>query len=116
MKIAIACHNRVNISEHTGRCRRFWVYDISDNKVTDKQLLELTKEQTFHESHGVSPHPLDGISALISRGMGMGLFKRLNAKGIEVIITDEMSPEEALAKYLEGALVSGQPHEGHCKH
>lgn len=117
MKIAIACHNGKNITEHTGRCRRFWIYQITRDNITGKDLLELSKEQTFHEYHESDGHPLDDIRVLISGGMGQGLYRRLEAKGIDVFITKEEDPDQALMKYLSGSLETGEPHKlHHCHH
>lgn len=117
MKIAIACHNGKNISDHTGRCRRFWIYEIRRDKITGKDLLELTKDKTFHEYHDYDAHPLDDIHVLISGGMGMGLFNRLESRGVDVFITRETDPDEALSKYLNGTIDSSEPHMSHsCNH
>jgi predicted Fe-Mo cluster-binding NifX family protein len=47
MKIAVASQNRHQITEHAGRCRKFWIYEISHDAVTRKELLELPKEQSY---------------------------------------------------------------------
>jgi predicted Fe-Mo cluster-binding NifX family protein len=110
MKIAVTSQNRREITGHAGKCRKFWIYDVSDRKIGEKNLLELPKEQSFHESSPHAPHPLDDIQVLISGGMGMGLMRRLEAKGIEGIITSETEPERAVAAYLGGTLERLVPH------
>ncbi|HKJ32582.1 MAG TPA: NifB/NifX family molybdenum-iron cluster-binding protein [Balneolales bacterium] len=116
MKIAVSSHNRKKITGHTGRCRRFYIYEISDDNVINKDLLEITKEQTFHESHGQTNHPLSNVEVLITGGMGMGLFRRLTAQNIEPIITTEEDPDRAVSLYLAGELTSETPVEGSCHH
>lgn len=106
MKIAVASQNRRQVTEHAGRCRRFWVYEILDNKVQAKRLLELPKEQSFHDSPHSGPHPLDMVKVLITGGMGRGLARRLQARGIKGIATDERDPDKAIAAYLEGSLIA----------
>jgi predicted Fe-Mo cluster-binding NifX family protein len=32
MKIAVTSQNRREITEHAGRCRRFWVFDVEDRR------------------------------------------------------------------------------------
>ena len=55
MKIAVASQNRREITGHTGRCRKFWIYEIGDDAgVAGKQLLEFAKSRSLHES---PPHP-----------------------------------------------------------
>jgi predicted Fe-Mo cluster-binding NifX family protein len=66
MKIAVASQNRREITGHTGRCRRFWVYDIAFNAaIAGRELLELNKSQCFHESSTHDAHPLDYVPVLI---------------------------------------------------
>ena len=114
MKIAIASQNRKIVTGHAGKCRRFWVYDIEDGAVKDKQLLELPREQSFSEHRGPEPHPLQGVRALITGGMGEGLMRRLAAMGTEGIVTPETDPDRAVAAYLAGTLAHGLPevHDG----
>jgi predicted Fe-Mo cluster-binding NifX family protein len=110
MKIAIASQNRRTITEHAGRCRKFWIYAVEDNQITRKTLLELPKEQSFHDSSPHDPHPLDDAQVLIAGGMGHGLFRRLERKGITGIVTLETDPEKAVIVYLAGTLAVGSPH------
>ena len=73
MKIAVASQNRWEITEHTGRCRKFWIYEIEDGMVANKALLEIAKEQSFHDSSPHDSSPLDDVQVLIAGGMGTGL-------------------------------------------
>ena len=126
MKLAITSQNRKTITEHAGMCRKFWVYEVQDQTVASKTLVELDKDQTFHEvAHAAQPtaHPLDGISLLIAGGAGLGLQRRLAQRGIEVRVTSATDPDEAVAAWLRGALpASTQPphdcddHHGHHGH
>ncbi len=107
MKIAVTSQNRRTITEHAGKCRKFWVYDIEQGQVTGKTLLELPIEQSFHESSPHESHPLDAVQVLITAGMGPGLQHRLAAKGITALMTAETDPDQAVAAYLQGTLVAG---------
>jgi predicted Fe-Mo cluster-binding NifX family protein len=108
-KIAVASQNRRNVTGHAGKCRRFWVYDIESGAVKGRQLLELPREQSFHEHTGAEPHPLQGVQVLITGGMGEGLARRLAGMGIEGLVTPETDPDRAVAAYLAGTLPLGQP-------
>jgi len=120
MKIAVTSQNRKTITEHAGKCRKFWVYEIDKQQVTGKQLLELPLEQSFHESaHTADPqgaHPLDGTSLLITASAGNGLKARLSQKGMEVWVTTDTDPDHAVAAWLNGTLsaVTQQSHD--CDH
>lgn len=111
MKIAVTSQNRKTITEHAGRCRKFWVFDIEGNRIVDKALIELPKAQAFHDSSPHAPHPLDDVDILISGGMGAGLMMRLEGKNIKGVITRETDPERAVSRYLRGSLPSEQAHE-----
>ena len=115
MKIAITSQNRREITEHAGRCRKFWIYEIKNSQVASKELLELPREQSFHESSPQDPHPLDEVAVLITASMGPGMVRRLAAKGILGIITDEKDPDAAANAWLAGRLATRGPGQG-CNH
>jgi predicted Fe-Mo cluster-binding NifX family protein len=112
MKIAVTSQNRKNVTEHAGRCRKFWIFETDNNAIIDKQLLELPKEQAFHDASPHDPHPLDDMDVLIAGGMGQGLVARLGKKGIKGLVTSETDPETAVSLYLDGTLSSEPP----CSH
>ena len=125
MKIAVTSQNRRTVTEHAGKCRKFWIYDIEQGQVAGKTLLELPIEQSFHESSPHEPHPLDAVQALIAGGMGSGLRHRLATKGITALVTSETDPDQAVVAYLRGALTvdaspcaqgSHQHHQHHHHH
>lgn len=122
MKIAVTSQNRTSITEHAGKCRKFWVYEVVNRQVTGKQLLELPLAQSFHESAHASepqePHPLDGISLLITASAGTGLKARLNQKGMEVSVTTDTDPDHAVAAWLQGTLpmATRESHDCDCGH
>ncbi|MBV0934859.1 NifB/NifX family molybdenum-iron cluster-binding protein [Marinobacterium weihaiense] len=101
MKIAVTSQNRKAVTEHAGRCRKFWLYTVNNRQIVDKSLLELSKEQSFHDSSPQDEHPLDGIDVLITAGAGTGLSQRLGKKGIHLFITDETEPDTAIQRFLD---------------
>lgn len=115
MKIAVTSQNRREITEHAGRCRKFWIYEVDKGALQGKHLLELGKEQSFHESSPNAPHPLDEVAVLITAGAGPGLLRRLATRGIAGIVTDEKDPDAAVAAYLAGRLETVGAGEG-CHH
>jgi predicted Fe-Mo cluster-binding NifX family protein len=133
MKIAVSSQNTTQVTGHLGHCQKFWIYDVN-NEVADipasaKDLLQLNKTQSFHESSPKDPHPLDLVNVLISGSMGKGLARRLESKGIEPIITTETDPDTAVNAYLKGNLPiisveehahnhghdEGKNHDGDCE-
>jgi len=108
MKIAVASQNRREVTGHTGRCRKFWLYDIEQGQVQNRVLLELPKEQSLHDSSPQASHPLEVADVLISAGMGNGLVQRLTAWGVEAVVTPVPDPDAAVAHYLAGTLPPGE--------
>ncbi|MGY6275516.1 NifB/NifX family molybdenum-iron cluster-binding protein [Methylomonas sp. MgM2] len=99
MKIAVASQNRKEITSHIGRCRKFWIYNIQNNAVVAKELLELSREQSFHESLPLESSPLDDVQVLIAGGMGSGLTGRLQQKNIRALIAKESNSDQAVADF-----------------
>ena len=116
MKIAVTSQNRKTITEHAGRCRKFWVFSIDNAVIVDKQLLELPIEQSFHASSVHEPHPLDDIEVLITAGMGSGMVRRLARKSMIGLITEQTDPDTAVAVYLKGEwhAKAASAHAGDC--
>ena len=112
MKIAVTSQNRKTITEHAGRCRKFWVFSIENGNIIDKVLLQLPKEQSFHDSSPHQAHPLDEVDVLIAGDMGHGLIARLERKGIKALITKEKDPEKVVLSYLDGSLATERPRQG----
>ena len=113
MKIAVTSQNRRTITEHAGKCRKFWIYHVNQGQTTQRELRELALEQSFHESSPDQPHPLDDVQVLITASMGPGLQQRLAVKGITALMTAETDPDRAVAAYLQGTLEQGT---GACEH
>jgi len=113
MKIAVASQTKTEVTGHTGRCQRFWIYDVEAGQVRSKDLLELTKAQSFHESSPQNPHPLDNIQVLIGGGFGKGLARRLQNMGIEGVSTSETNLDKAVQGYLDGSLPLEDPEHHH---
>ncbi|MFZ5483712.1 MAG: NifB/NifX family molybdenum-iron cluster-binding protein [Pseudomonadota bacterium] len=115
MKIAIASQNRKTVTGHAGKCRRFWIYEVVDGQPAGRSMLELSIEQTFHESHGAGAHPLAGVDTLICGGMGSGLQRRLAGMGIRGLVTSETDPDTAVRALLDGALplLAPEDHDHH---
>jgi predicted Fe-Mo cluster-binding NifX family protein len=103
-KIAVSSQNRKTVTEHAGKCRKFWIFDVRQGQVIGKTLLELPIEQSLHAAPAGAAHPLDSASVLITSGMGAGLQQRLLQRGVETVVTAEADPEHAVAAYLAGEI------------
>jgi predicted Fe-Mo cluster-binding NifX family protein len=114
MKLAVTSQDHSTVTGHAGRCRAFWVFEVDAKEVRERTLVEVAEAETFHASHHALPKGLTGITALISQGMGAGLFARLGKMGITPFITTETDPDTAVKSYLAGTLQSAQPEKGHA--
>lgn len=115
MQIAVTSQNRKTITEHAGKCRKFWIYNIEDGAITEKRLAELAIEESFHASNHGLPASLAAINVLITASMGAGLHQRLVSHGILPIITMEGDPDTAVNAFLGNKLEKiSIDHEHHC--
>lgn len=99
--VAVCSQNKKTITDHAGRCRNFWIYDIAHGKVVGKTLLSLPIEQSFHETKGDQEHPLDNADILVTGGLSANLQKRLLKRGIQAIVTTETDPDQVVEDLLE---------------
>ena len=100
MQIAVTSQNRKSITEHAGKCRKFWIYDVEKGEVAGKRLVELPLEQSLHANHHRFAEPLSRINVLISGSMGAGLHHRLMQSGVLPVITTEENPDIAVTAFL----------------
>ena len=115
-KIAVCSQNRKTVTEHAGKCRKFWVYDIEQGRVIGRSLLELTIEQSFHEAKEGQAHPLDEVDVLITGSIGGGLQQRLRQRGILGVVTTETDLDQAVADFLAGKIEPAPAVEAGCEH
>ena len=117
MKIAVASENNM-VSQHFGHCEGFEVYDVENNKIINKQLI-----QNPGHKPGFLPNFLKdmGVNVIISGGMGNGAVEIFNEKNIKVITGAEGNSEKACKSYLNGELKSTESicneheHHGNCE-
>jgi predicted Fe-Mo cluster-binding NifX family protein len=102
LRIAVCSQNRKTVTEHAGKCRKFWIFEVRQRQMIDKTLLELPIEQSLHAVSGAQAHPLDSVDVLLTAGMGPGLRQRLRRRGVDALLTAEADPDLAVAAYLTG--------------
>jgi len=118
MKIAVASEGNM-VSGHFGFCEGFTMYDINDDKVSNKEIVS----NPGHKP-GFLPKFLKEQEAniIISGGMGGRAQELFNENGIEVIVGAEGLCDDIVDKYLKGALKSTgsvcaeHDHEDSCNH
>jgi len=127
MKIAFVSDDGTTISQHFGRAAYYVVLTIQDGKVIQKEKRSKLGHTQFsgqHEEHhehgaagvghGFEPGAMErhasmaqailDCEALIVGGMGAGAYQGIKQAGIEPIVTDLESIDEAAAAYIAGTL------------
>ena len=117
MRIAVASEDGVSISHHFGRSRCFLVFEVEGKQVVGRSLRDNTftahargecqegVEHNHHHGHGAIVEALKDCQAVLCYGMGWRAAEELKQNGIlAFIVSGELSPEEAVSKYLAGDL------------
>jgi len=109
MNIAVSTIDGTTICGHLGKCKDFIIYETDGKSIMGKRLLSTGGACPGHgDDHG-SPHthnvsPFDGCHAVITQGMGQGMFNGLVQAGIRPVITEQTDPDSAVMKFLGGEL------------
>ena len=110
MKIAVTSQNFRTITAHAGKTRRFLIYEVLPSAAPQEVArLDLPPELAFHAFRGTH-HPVDGVKALITGGAGDGFRVRLAQRGIEVVVTAETDPVQAIQDYIAGVVKPAPAH------
>ena len=103
MKIAIATEDFENVAGHAGQSSRWLLYDCkSPNEIGAATRVMLMRDQVFHHWLDNGPHPLDGVDIMVARSAGDGFLRRMENRGVSVLLTGETLAEMALLKILAG--------------
>lgn len=116
MKIAITSQNFRTVTPHAGKTRRFLVYEVNaDGEASEIGRIDLDQSMTIHEFGGRDDaHPLDQMDVLITGSAGAGFVQRLHARGLQVVVTGETDPVQAIADFRENRIKPPNPHS--CNH
>ena len=125
MKIAAITDDGMTISLHFGRAPYYIVLTVQDGEITNREMRSKLGHNQFisqpHEAaaHGAG-HGMDQAShdkhlqmsdaiadcqALLCRGMGMGAYQSMQARGIRPVVTDIEQIDEAALAYAAGDIV-----------
>ncbi len=115
-RIAVTAQNKRTISSHAGACRNYYIYEIVDNTIVSKNLLELSKEETlkytFHEDSSDNPqNKLFDVNIILTGGIGAGSTNKLAARNIKAYVIEEKDPNTAVDLILKGELQAIEPAE-----
>jgi predicted Fe-Mo cluster-binding NifX family protein len=116
--IAFVTDDGTTISSHFGRALYYEVITLQGGKVTERRRVEKaghhsfaartpdgrTHEPSHDQKHAVMTAPLDGVQVLVARGMGVGAQQHLLASGIQPVLTDLHSIDDAVEHFIAGTL------------
>ena len=124
-KIAAITDDGTTISHHFGRAPLYCVVTIEDGKITHSELREKLGHAHFvnlhqpgeahdqlhgtdaasHNKHLQMAETIADCEALLCRGMGMGAYQSMQARGIRPVVTDIATIGEAALAYAAGQIV-----------
>ena len=100
MIVAVTSQNFRTVTGHAGKTRRFLLYRLDENNQWQEiDRLDLPKEMSMHE-FGTGAHPIDVANILITESCGDGFIRKMQARDIKVIITEESDPLTAVKQAM----------------
>lgn len=125
MKIAVITDDGTTISQHFGRAPYYLVATVENGQIVKRELRDKLghthfMNQPHPEEQPGQPHGMDATShdkhlqmseaiadceALLCRGMGMGAYQSMQARGIRPVVTDIVIIDEAVMAYVQGNIV-----------
>lgn len=106
MKIAMP-NDGANLNQHFGKSKSFVIITLDKNEVVDTK--EISSVALQHNHGGLSNLLFnEGVSVVITGGIGAGALTPLKEKGLNVIRGASGTIEDVLHKYLEGSLEDKQ--------
>ena len=125
MRIAIVTDDGKTIQQHFGRATQYLVLTIEDGKIVGRELRPKLGHTQFSSDHSVDepadqPHgfgaaarhrhgrmmeTIQDCQVLLAGGMGQGARVNLVELGIQPVLTDLHTIDDAVAAFLAGTLV-----------
>jgi predicted Fe-Mo cluster-binding NifX family protein len=124
-KIAAITDDGKTISQHFGRAGYYLVATVENGQIVKRELRDKLGHTHFvnqphPEEQPGQPHGMDAAShnkhlqmaeaiadcqALLCRGMGMGAYESMQARGIRPVVTEIVNIDEAVMAYVGGSIV-----------
>jgi predicted Fe-Mo cluster-binding NifX family protein len=119
LHVAVPTQDGTTIAHHFGRSKRFLIFEIEGRTVTGHTVRENTftghaRGDCHHghdhgqgqpHQHGQIVEALADCEVVLCHGMGWRAAAALREGGIKAyILQEELSPREAVTKYLSGEL------------
>src|SRR4030042_1434525 len=123
-KVAAITDDGNTISQHFGRAAYYLVVTIENGQIANRELRSKLGHAHFvNQPHAKEqpgqPHGMDAAShdrhlqmaeaisdcqVLLCRGMGMGAYESMKARGIRPVVTDIIAIDEAVMACVKGTM------------
>lgn len=114
MKIAAVTDDGVTLHSHFGQATLYQVLTIENNQIVAREQRAKPSHQhgAQHEHHGAGgdthaagmAQVISDCQVLLARGMGQPAYNSLEAAGIQPILTEKQTIDDAVQAYLRGEL------------
>ena len=109
------------VTEHAGHVKYFKIYEITEDKITGIDTVEVDEDQTLHEMLHKYPidftgHPLEDVEIILTGGIGPGAIQKLFTVGKRAYMIAEKYTDEAIDKLIAGKLQALDPSQYHHHH
>jgi predicted Fe-Mo cluster-binding NifX family protein len=133
IKVAAITDDGKTISQHFGRAPYYLVATVADGRIVERELREKLGHAHFvnqarpqeqpetaachssqqqhgmdaasHDRHLQMVEAIGDCEALLCRGMGLGAYQSMQARGIRPVVTDIAGIDEAVLAYVAGQIV-----------
>lgn len=116
MQLVFPSCDDVTIAEHFGAMNALIMIDVKDGVEVARERRDMSEMPACGEGHHDKPvfvaEAIKDCDVLIAGGMGAPMVERAGAVGVEVVLTEVRSIDEALGMYVAGTLVheAGRAH------
>jgi len=120
MKIAVSTTDGRTICGHLGKCSQFFIYEADGFEIVNRRLIQTGAACVRnHNSNVACGHRHDvGVfhecQAVITQGMGQGMYDGLVDAGIIPVLTSESDPESAVRQFLCGGMTGAYQGNTSC--
>jgi len=112
MIVAITYENG-NVFMHYGKTRQFAIYDIDNNIITNKKIIDCG-EYSHHTLADLLA--LNNVDTLICGGCGMHAVESLEAKNIKIFNNASGNVDDVIKEFIAGNLKFSGPTNCGCHH
>ena len=119
MKIAFPTRDNETITGHFGNMKTMLVVDVDGGVETGREHRDMSGMPACDDAKHSRPDYVVGVvkdcDAVIANGIGAPLVHKMQHVGVDVVLTSNLSIDEALASYVAGTL-DNEPELAHAPH